>query len=158
VGGPLWLLIAAVRLLLVPIAVSVAVTRYHLYEIDRLISRGLSWGILTAALVAVYSAAVLVLQGFLADVTQGQTLAIAASTLLAAALAQPLLRRLQAALDRRFDRSRYDAERTVGLFSDRIRNEVDLDSVRAAVERTAERSLHPTTVGLWFRPAHRPGR
>jgi hypothetical protein len=157
-GGPFLLLLAAFGLLLVPVAVGIAVTRYRLYEIDRVISRGLSWGLLTAVLVGVYTAAVLVLQGILGGVTQGQTLAVAASTLLAAALFQPLRRRLQHLLDRRFDRGRYDAERTMELFAERIRNEVDLGTLRADVEATAGRSLRPLAVGLWFRARGRTGR
>ena len=157
IGGPIWLLLAAFGLLLVPVAVGIAVTRYRLYEIDRVISRGLSWGLLTAVLIGVYTAGVLVLQGLLAGVTQGQTLAVAASTLLAAALFQPLRGRLQHLLDRRFDRGRYDAERTMELFAERIRNEVDLGTLRADVEATAERSLRPLTVGLWFRAHGRTG-
>jgi hypothetical protein len=158
IGGPQWFLIATVGLLLVPVSVGIAVTRYRLYEIDRLISRGLSWGLLTGMLVAVYAAAVLVLQGALAGVTQGQTLAVAASTLLAAALFQPLRGRLQHLLDRRFDRGRYDAEQTMELFAERIRNEVDLGTLRADVEATAGRSLRPLAVGLWLRARGRTGR
>jgi hypothetical protein len=83
---------------------------------------------------------------------------VAASTLLAAALFQPLRRRLQHLLDRRFDRGRYDAEQTMELFAERIRNEVDLGKLRADVEATAERSLRPLAVGLWFRATGRTGR
>ena len=152
VGGPFWLLLAAFGLLLVPVAVGIAVTRYRLYEIDRLISRGLSWGLLTAVLVGVYTAAVLVLQGILAGVTQGQTLAVAASTLLAAALFQPLRRRLQRVVDRRFDRAGYDADETARAFTARLRDQIDLASLEQDIEATVTRSLRPGSATLWVRP------
>jgi hypothetical protein len=129
----------------------VAVLRYRLYEIDRLISRGLSWGLLTGILVAVYAGAVLVLQGVLAAVTQGQTLAVAASTLLAAALFQPLRRRLQHVVDRRFDRAGYDAEWTAAAFAVRLRDQVDLASLERDIEATVTSSLRPGSAALWVR-------
>ena len=120
---------ASLAFLLPPIAIGIAVTRYRLYEIDRLISRGLSWAVLSGSLLAVYAAAVLLLQTVLGDVIQGQTVAVAGSTLLAAALFQPLRRRVQTAVDHRFNRARYDAERTATDFAERLRDEVDLATV-----------------------------
>ncbi len=145
-------MVANVGILLMPVAVGVAVLRYRLYDIDRLISRGLSWGLLTGILVAVYAGAVLVLQGALAGVTQGQTLAVAASTLLAAALFQPLRRRLQHVVDRRFDRAGYDAELTVTAFAARLRDQVDLASLADDIEATITGSLRPGSATLWVRP------
>jgi hypothetical protein len=153
IGGPVWLLIAALGLLLVPVSVWIAVTRYRLYEIDQLISRGLAWGVLTGLLVAVYAGAVLVLQGLLSGVTQGQTLAVAGSTLLAAALFQPLRNRVQRAMDRRFDRARYDAERTVAGFAERLRDVIDLSTLSAEVRRVTGETVRPTSVAVWLRPA-----
>jgi hypothetical protein len=156
-GGPLLSgIVAYAGILLMPVAVGVAVLRYRLYDIDRLISRGLAWGLLTAILVGVYAAAVLVLQGALAGVTQGQTLAVAASTLLAAALFQPLRRSLQHLLDHRFDRSHYDAERTVGAFSARLRDQVDLKNVRVEIASAIEASLRPGSTAIWVREIRRP--
>lgn len=150
-GGPQWALIASFGLLLVPVSVWIAVTRHGLYEIDRLISRGLSWGLLTGVLVAVYAGVVLVLQGALAGVTQGQTLAVAASTLLAAALFQPLRVRVQHAVDRRFNRARYDAQREADAFGARLRDEVDLDAVARELRLAAGRTVAPSTATVWLR-------
>jgi hypothetical protein len=152
-GGPLAFLLAVFGLLLVPVSVWIAVTRYRLYEIDRLISRGLSWAVLSGVLLAIYAGAVLLLQTVLAGVIQGQTVAVAASTLLAAALFQPLRRRVQAGVDHRFNRARYDAERTATDFADRLRDEVDVDHLQAALATTAGGAVHPDGVGVWLRPA-----
>jgi hypothetical protein len=136
----------------IPLAVGVAVMRYRLFDIDRIISRGLSWAVLSGMLVAVYAGAVLLLQAVLGDVTQGQSVAVAGSTLLAAALFQPLRRRVQAAVDHRFNRARYDAERTAIDFAKRLRNEVDVDHLRTAPAATVGGAVHPTGVGVWLRP------
>jgi hypothetical protein len=152
-GGPGAFLLAVFGLLLVPISVWIAVTRHRLYEIDRLISRGLSWAVLSGSLLAIYAGAILLLQTVLGGVTGGQTVAVAGSTLLAAALFQPLRRRVQAAVDHRFNRARYDAERTATDFADRLRDEVDVDHLRTALAATASGAVHPTGVGVWLRPA-----
>ena len=152
-GGPVAFLLSVFGLLLVPVSVWIAVTRYRLYEIDRLISRGLSWAVISGLLVAVYAAAILLLQTVLGDVTGGQTVAVAGSTLLAAALFQPLRRRVQTAVDHRFNRARYDAERTTTDFAERLRDEVDVDHLRSALASTASGAVHPTGVGVWLRPA-----
>ena len=138
-------------ILAMPIAIGIALTRYHLYEIDRLISRGLSWAVLSGLLVAVYAGAVLLLQTVLGDVIQGQTVAVAGSTLLAAALFQPLRRRVQAAVDHRFNRARYDAERTATDFAERLRDEVDLASVSGDIVGVVDTALHPSSIGVWIR-------
>lgn len=151
IGGPGWSIVASAGLLLVPVSVWVAVTRHGLYRIDRLISRGLAWGALTTLLVAVYASGVLVLQGLLAGVTQGQTLAVAASTLLAAAAFQPLQRRLQRWMDRRFDRARYDGERIAAAFGERLRQQVHLAELDASLTSTVVAALRPAGVGLWVR-------
>jgi hypothetical protein len=150
-GGPGAFLLAVFGLLLVPVSVWIAVTRYRLYEIDRLISRGLSWAVLSGLLLAVYAGAVLVLQGVLGGVTQGDTWAVAGSTLIAAALFQPLRRRIQAAVDHRFNRARYDAERTAIDFAERLRDEVDLVSLSDGIAIVVDTALRPTTIGVWIR-------
>jgi hypothetical protein len=144
---------ASVAFMLPPIAIGIAVTRYRLYEIDRLISRGLSWAVVSGSLLAVYAAAILLLQTILGDVMGGQTAAVAGSTLLAAALFQPLRRRVQTAVDHRFNRARYDADRTATDFAERLRNETDLASVSADVAGVVDTALRPATIGVWIRPA-----
>jgi hypothetical protein len=138
---------------LVPIATAVAILRYRLYELDRIISRTLAWALVTAVIVTVFGLGVVGLQAILAGVTQGQTLAVAASTLLAFALFQPVRRRVQAAVDRRFNRARYDAERTAAAFAGRLRGEVALEAVEADLMATAQRSMDPRGTGLWLREA-----
>jgi hypothetical protein len=133
------------------VAIGIAVLRYRLYEIDRLISRTLSWGLVTGSALAVYAVAVIAFQAALANVTQGQTLAVAGSTLVAFALFQPIRQRVQGAVDRRFDRSRYDALRTVDGFAERARNEVDLARLSDALLHTAGATVRPEGAALWLR-------
>jgi hypothetical protein len=142
---------ASVAFLLPPIAIGIAVTRHRLYEIDRLISRGLSWAVLSGVLVAVYAGAVLLLQTVLGGVIQGQTVAVAGSTLLAAALFHPLRRRVQVAVDHRFNRARYNAERTSIAFAERLRDEVDLATVSGDIVGVVDSALNPMTIGVWIR-------
>ena len=145
---------ASVAFTLPPFAIGIAVTRHRLYEIDRLISRGLSWAVLSASLLAIYAAAVFLIQTLLGGVIQGQTVAVAASTLLAAALFQPLRRRVQVAVDHRFNRARYDAERTATDFAERLRAEVDLATVSGDMVGVVDTALRPSAIGVWIR---RPG-
>lgn len=153
-GGPFWGSVACVGLLLVPISVGIAVRRHRLYEIDRLISRSIGWAMITGLLVAVFAAMVVGLQTVLVDVTQGQTLAVAASTLVAFALFQPVRRRVQAAVDRRFDRARYDGERTVAAFTERLREHIDLAGLRVDLGATVDAALRPSSTGVWVRLAN----
>jgi hypothetical protein len=134
-----------------PIAIGIAVLRYRLYEIDRIISRTIAWALVTGVLVAVFASVVVMLQTALIGITQGQTLAVAASTLVALALFQPLRRRVQHVVDRRFDRARYDGERTVASFTGRLRGEVDLDALEGAFADTVRDALHPSSAVLWVR-------
>ena len=136
---------------LVPLAIGIAILRYRLYDIDRLISRTVSWALVTGVLVAVFAGLVVGLQAVLADVTQGGTLAVAASTLVAFALFQPVRRRVQIAVDRRFDRARYDADRTAAAFADRLRDRVDLVGLEADIAATVETAMRPTAIGVWTR-------
>jgi hypothetical protein len=148
-------LLSAVALLLVSVAIGISILRYRLYEIDRLISRGVSWAVLTGLLVAVYAGAVLLLEGVLGGVTQGETVAVAASTLLAAALFQPLRRRVQSMVDHRFNRARYDAERTAASFAAVLRDEVELANVRSALQATVASAIRPHGVAVWIRGGSR---
>ena len=129
----------------------VAILHYRLYEIDRIISRTIAYAWLTAVLGAVFVAMILLLQAVLQPFTQGQTVAIAASTLVAAALFQPLRGRVQHVVDRRFDRARFDAERTSAAFAERLRHEVDIETVRTDLRRTVDRSIRPSSIDLWIR-------
>jgi hypothetical protein len=135
-----------------PVAIGIAVLRYRLYEIDRIISRSIAWAVVTGVLVAVFAGGVVALQAALAGFTQGETLAVAVSTLVAATLFQPLRRRVQRSVDRRFDRATYDGQRMVEAFAERLRDEVALDAVVADLHQTVATSIKPTSFGLWLRP------
>lgn len=150
-GNPITFAAATLCTAVVPLAMGVAILRYRLYEIDRLISRTIGWAIVTGLLVAVFAGAVVGLQALLAGFTQGQTLAVAASTLVAFALFQPVRRQVQRAVDRRFDRARYDAERTAGAFADRLRDETDIETVTADLTATTRAALAPAGLGIWIR-------
>lgn len=141
-------------LLSVPIAVGVAVLRYRLYDIDRIISRTVSYATLTVLLASVYSAMVTVAT-MLTPGTRTAPAAVAASTLAAAALFAPARSRIQRAVDRRFDRSRYDAVRVVEDYRTHVRAVVDLDAVSDGLVDAAQRSVHPTTAGVWLRTSRR---
>jgi hypothetical protein len=133
-----------------PLAIGVAILRYRLYDIDRIVSRTLSWALISAVLLAVFGAVVVGLQAALTDVTQGETLAVAASTLVAFALFQPLRRRVQGAVDRRFDRARYDAERTAAAFAERLRDEVDLATLTGELQATVAAAVRPREAAVWL--------
>lgn len=143
--------IAPWTLSLPPIAVGIAILRYRLYEIDRLISRTLSWAVISGVLVSVFAGAVVAMQAVLAGFTQGQTLAVAASTLVAFALFQPVRRRVQSAVDRRFDRARYDAQRTVEGLATGLRDEFDLERLGTGLGTVVDQALSPSSVGVWLR-------
>jgi len=136
---------------LLPIAIGIAVLRYRLYEIDRLISRTIGWVLVSAVLAAVFVVVILAIQAALAQVTTSNTFAVAASTLVVAALFQPLRRRVQARVDRRFNRARYDAQLIVAAFAGRLRDEVDLGQVTMELKSTVVRAVQPSSVSLWLR-------
>jgi hypothetical protein len=133
-----------------PISAAVAVLRYRLYEIDRIISRTITYGAVTVTLTIVFVGAVIGLQTVLDPIVGGNTIAVAGSTLVVAALFQPLRGRIQRVVDRRFDRARYDAERTAAGFADRLRDEVDLDSLTEALEQTVDRAVRPAATTVWL--------
>ena len=135
----------------IPISAGIAILRYRLWDIDRIVSRTVSWAVITAILVTVFVGGVLGLQAVLAQVTQAPTLAVAASTLFAFALFQPLRRRVQRVVDRRFDRARIDAERIAQGFGARLRDEVAIDTIAADLQTTIEGSVRPSAQGLWLR-------
>ena len=143
--------VSSVGIALFPITIGIAVLRYRLYEIDRIVSRTLGWTMATVAVVAIYLAASLTLQGALGGVTQGDTRAVAASTLLAAAAFQPLRTRVQRLADRRFNRTRYDADRTVAAFSDRLRDQVERRAVAGQLDEAVRQTVAPTATAVWLR-------
>ena len=145
--------LAILAMFALPIVIAIAVLRYRLYEIDRIISRTIGWAIVTGVLVAVFVVVVVTLQAVLAPLTHENTLAVAASTLVAFALFQPLRRRVQLGVDRRFDRARYDGQRTVDAFAERLRNEIDISAAHGDLVATASAAVRPVAAGLWLRHA-----
>jgi hypothetical protein len=140
---------AGISFAVLPPAIGAAVARYRLYDLDRIISRVLAYGLLTVLLAGGYAAVVLGLGQLLG---RDSSLVVAAATLAVAAVFQPARRRIQALVDRRFNRRRYDAARTIAAFSDRLREQVDLDTLTAELLAVADRTVEPTTVSLWLRP------
>jgi len=148
---PLFEDMGTIALNTIPIAIGVAIARYRLYEIDRLISRGISYAVVSIVLLATYATTVLLLQGPIGRLFGTQTVTVAVSTLICAALFQPVRLRVQRAVDRRFDRTRVDAQRTTAAFSDRLRDEVDIDAVLADLAATARGAVSPASMQLWLR-------
>jgi hypothetical protein len=131
-----------------PIGMGVGILKYHLYEIDRIISRTLSYAIVTGLLVGVYVGLVTLATRVLPF---SSPLGVAASTLAAVALFNPLRRRVQRVVDRRFNRARYDAETTVSVFAQRLRDDIDLEAVRAEFVGAVQAAVEPVHVALWLR-------
>ena len=143
----------SVVLIGLPTAIGIAVLRYRLYEIDILINRTLVYGSLTATLVGVYVVSIIVLQGLVRALTgQESQLAIVASTLAVAALFNPLRRRIQSFIDRRFYRSKYDARKTLESFSAKLRDETDLEALNSELVGVVKETMQPAHVSLWLRP------
>jgi hypothetical protein len=137
--------------LTIPVAIAVAMLRYRLYEIDRLISRSLTYGLVTAILVAAYVGLVLAGQALFSSFAGGSDLAIAGSTLVVAALFLPLRSRVQRVVDRRFYRRRYDAQRTLDAFAARLREQVELDGLRADLQGVVGETMQPAHTTVWLR-------
>ena len=136
-------------LALLPLAIAAAIARYRLYDLDRIVSRTLAYGLLTLLLGAGYAGVVLGLGRLLPG---SSSLAVAAATLAMAAVFQPARRRIQRAVDRRFNRRRYDAARTIEAFSARLRDEVDLDTLTVELLAVVDHTMQPTQTSLWLRP------
>jgi hypothetical protein len=138
-----------------PIAIAIAILRYRLYDIDRVVSRTIGYAIITGILGVTFAGVVLLVQAvvnpLLPQVAATGTPAIAASTLAAAALFQPLRRRVQAAVDRRFDRARVDRDRSVVGLSNRLRDAVELDVIRADLLTTIDSTVRPASMSVWLR-------
>jgi hypothetical protein len=147
-----------VAILGLPVAAGLAILRYRLYDIDRIVSRTIAYAAVVTILGAAFVGIILGLQAVLAPITGGQTIAVAASTLAVFALFQPVLRRVRAAVDRRFDRTRYDADMTVRTFATRLRGDVDLSTVSAEIVGTAASAVRPAAAGIWLRTKAGPAR
>ena len=141
--------IAPTMLLALPLSIGVAILRYRLFDIDRIVSRTLGYALVTGLLVGVYAGLVLLATHVVSIRTP---VAVAASTLAAAALFNPLRRWVQRAVDRRFNRARYDADRTVAAFAARLKDTVDPDETRADLAEVVHASLEPTHVSVWISP------
>ena len=138
--------VGAAGYLALPVSIGVAVLRYRLFDIDRIISRTVGYAIVTGLLVGVYAGLVLLATQVLRF---HNTVSVAVATLVAAALFAPVLRRVQRVVDRRFNRARYDADRTVAAFAARLKGAVDFDSVRDDLAYTVHRALEPAHLSVW---------
>jgi hypothetical protein len=140
-----------------PISIAIAILRYRLYDIDRIISRTLSYALVSALLAGVYASVVLILGQVFGGVgAELPSWTVAAATLAVAAAFRPARRRIQRVVDRRFNRRKYDAAKTVEAFSARLRDEVDLDVLAAELLAVADQTMQPTRSSLWLRPASKP--
>ena len=152
---PEWLvpadIAAGVTFVLLPLSVSVAILRFRLYEIDRIISRTVAYAVVTVLLAALYLGCVTVAQALTAAWTGDAAVAVAASTLAVAALFQPLRRGVQSNVDRRFNRARYDATATIEGFSTRLREAVDLDTLSSDLRGVVASTMQPRSMVLWMR-------
>jgi hypothetical protein len=138
--------VSGLGLAALPVGIGVAILKYRLYDIDRIISRTVAYAIVTGVLVGVYAGLVLLATQVLRF---HSTVAVAASTLIAAALFAPVRRRVQRAVDRRFNRARYNADEAVAAFADRLRDAVDLDSVRDDLTGVVQQALEPAHISVW---------
>ena len=135
-----------------PLATGAAILRYRLYDIDRIVSRTVAYGLLTLLLGLGYAAVVLGLGRLLPE---GSTLVVAGATLAVAAVFSPLRRRVQDLVDRRFNRRRHDAAQTIAAFSARLRDQVDLDTLSVELVTLVDQTKQPTQASLWLRPRQR---
>jgi hypothetical protein len=147
--------VAGVYFAILPLAIGAAIFRYRLYDLDRIISRTLAYGLLTVLLGSAYALVVLGLGRLL---PQGSSLAVAAATLAVAGLFQPFRRRVQQTVDRRFNRRRHDAAQTIEAFSTRLRDQLDLDTLSAELLAVVTQTMQPTQASMWLRPAATPAR
>ncbi len=145
----LYIWAAGAYVAVLPVAIAAAIARYRLYDLDRIISRALAYGLLTVVLGTCYSGVVLLLGQLLG---RRSSLAVAGATLAAAGLFQPARHRIQQAVDRRFNRRRYDAALTIQAFSARLRDEIDLDTLTGELLAVVDRTMQPTRASLWLRP------
>jgi hypothetical protein len=144
-------IVASASLALVPVAIGIAILRYRLYEIDRIVSRTIGWALVSSLLLVVFAGTIVGLQALLAPFTNNNTLAVAGSTLVAAALFQPVRARVQRAVDRRFNRARVDAQQSIDAFGAHLRDDVDLAALHGRLITAADATVQPNGAGLWIR-------
>jgi hypothetical protein len=147
--------VAALGFVMMPLAVAVAILRYRLYEIDRIVSRTLTYAVLTAVLAAAYAGLVLGSQALFSSFAGGSDLAIAVSTLVVAALFLPVRSRVQGFVDRRFNRRRYDAQQTLEAFGVRLRDQIELDALARDLRGVVSETMQPVHASLWLRTGAR---
>ncbi len=150
-SSPVVELVGAISIAGVPVAITVAILRYRLYEIDRMFSRTVSYTLLTGLLAAVYAGVIVLVSALSAPISTDSDIAVAASTLAVAGLFGPLRQRVQGAVDRRFNRSAYDAARTAAAFRARLRLVTDVDELAADLLVAVERTVEPSQMMLWLR-------
>jgi hypothetical protein len=143
--------VVAVVASLLPIAAAIAILRYRLYDIDRIVSRSVSYAVVTGLLASLFAALVVAFQAVLARFTQNSSIAVAGSTLVVASAFQPLRVRVQRLVDRRFNRARFDAERVASTFSGRIRDEVEVGTVVRALDDVVVDAVQPSSAAVWIR-------
>ena len=153
IAGALWDVLFAVSIMFIPVSVAIAILRYRLYEIDRIVSRTIAYAVVTAVLFGVFFGVNIALQRVLGGVVGTAPVIVAASTLVVAALFQPLHARVQRVIDRRFHRARYDAERTVAGFAGRLRDQLDLPTLTGELRRTTTQAVEPVATAVWLRTA-----
>jgi hypothetical protein len=147
----IWDYSTTIAVALFPLATGIAILRHNLYDIDRIINRTLVYAVLTAGLGATYFGLIVGLQEALSTVSGGSDLAIVVTTLVVAALFLPAQRRVQEAVDRRFNRRTYNAARTIEVFSARLRQEIDLDTLRYELLAVVDETMQPATASVWLR-------
>jgi hypothetical protein len=143
--------LTAFCLSLLPLATGVAILRYRLYDLDRIVSRTLAYGLLSVLLGGAYAGVVL---GLGQRLGQDSSLVVAGATLTVAVAFQPARRRIQQTVDRRFNRRRHDAAQTIQAFSARLRDEIELDPLRTELLAVVDQTMQPTQASLWLRPSH----
>jgi hypothetical protein len=153
--GNVLVVLGFLALFALPIVIAVAILRYRLYEIDGIVSRTIAYGAVTVVLGATFVGIILAVQGLLAPYTKDQTIAVAFSTLVVFALFQPLRRRIQTAVDRRFNRARYDAERTAAAFAARLGSRTDMTTVTTDLALTTVSTVAPSSLSIWLRGSSR---
>ena len=150
ISSDLWEAGIAIGFSALPLAIGVGILRYRLYDIDRIVSRTVSYGIVTALLAGAYAGLVLLATR---ELRFSSEVAVAVSTLVAAAAFNPVRRRVQHAVDRRFNRARYNADLTVAQFAARLQDEVDFEAVHTDLAETVQRALEPEHMSVWIREA-----
>ncbi len=151
-----FIIVGNLALIILPLCLAIGILRYRLFDIDVIIRRTTSYALVTGLLALVYFGSIVVLQGVLSPFSGDSTPAVVLSTLLIAALFLPVRRRVQDWIDRRFNRTRYDAEKTLAAFAATARDETDLDALLAELVRVIGETMEPEQVSVWLRPADSP--